>query len=108
MDRFRSARSGSARSSDAMIDARKTLCALSLVLAGAALAVDAVAPTGSIAFEAKNVFSTAHGTFKSWRVVRAEIDSAAPEQGVVEVEVDVASLETGIERRDDHLRTADF
>jgi polyisoprenoid-binding protein YceI len=82
--------------------------ALSLLLAATALAADEGTPPGSITFEAENTFSTAHGRFRKWRVVRAEVDPAAPKQGVVEVEVDVASLETGIERRDNHLRTADF
>jgi polyisoprenoid-binding protein YceI len=82
--------------------------ALSLLFAATALSAGEPSPPGSITFEAKNVFSTAHGSFRNWRVVRAQIDPAAPKQGAVEVEVDVASLETGIERRDNHLRTADF
>jgi polyisoprenoid-binding protein YceI len=82
--------------------------ALALLFAATALSAGEAAPSGSITFEAKNTFSTAHGKFGKWRVVRAEIDPAAPRQGVVEVEVDVASLDTGIERRDHHLRTADF
>jgi polyisoprenoid-binding protein YceI len=81
------------------------LCSLALA---AALGAEPSAPPGSITFQAENTFSTAHGRFRSWRVTRAEVDPAQPKSGVVEVEVDVASLETGIERRDDHLRTADF
>jgi polyisoprenoid-binding protein YceI len=80
----------------------------SLALAFAVLAADESPPPGSITFEARNVISTAHGSFRSWRIARAQIDPANPKSGVVEVEVDVASLETGIERRDKHLRTADF
>lgn len=80
---------------------------LALALADAA-AAQPEAPPGSIAFTAENRFSTARGTFAKWRVTRAEVDPAAPSAGVVEVEVDVASLDTGIERRDDHLRSADF
>jgi polyisoprenoid-binding protein YceI len=86
---------------------RPRILALLCVLAIAAVAGEG-APPGSITFEGKNVISTAHGTFKSWRIARAEIDPAQPKSGVVEVEVDVASLDTGIERRDNHLRTADF
>jgi polyisoprenoid-binding protein YceI len=82
--------------------------ASSLVLGFAALAAGDGSPPGSIAFEGKNVISTAHGEFHEWRITRAEIDPAKPKSGVVEVEVDVASLDTGIERRDKHLRTADF
>ena len=81
--------------------------AASIALAWAAFAGED-APPGSITFEAENTFSTAHGKFEKWRITRALIDPAAPREGIVEVEVDVASLATGIERRDDHLRTADF
>jgi hypothetical protein len=80
---------------------------LSLAFA-AALGAETAAPPGSITFVAENTFSTANGSFRSWRITRAEVDPADPKSGVVEVEVDVASLETGIERRDEHLRTADF
>jgi polyisoprenoid-binding protein YceI len=86
---------------------RPRIAALLCALAIAAAAGEG-APPGSIAFEAKNTFSTAHGSFRSWRITRTEIDPAQPKNGAVEVEVDVASLATGIERRDNHLRTADF
>jgi len=83
--------------------------ALGLALAVAdTAATEPDAPPGSITFVAENTFSTAHGSFRSWRVVRAQIDPATPREGSVEVEVDVASLDTGIQRRDEHLRTADF
>ena len=88
---------------------RALALALSLVLAAAVTAGERPATVpGSIAFEGRNVLSTAHGEFRSWRIVRAEIDPAQPRRGVVEVEVDVASLATGIERRDNHLRSGDF
>jgi polyisoprenoid-binding protein YceI len=51
---------------------------------------------------------TANGTFHRWRFTRVDIDREHPERSVVEVEVDIASIDTGIERRDAHLRTADF
>ena len=82
--------------------------AIALALAAGAAAGGDGAPPGSIEFTAQNTFSTAHGKFAKWRIVRAEIDPAQPRAGVVEVEVDVASIDTGIERRDKHLRTADF
>lgn len=83
---------------------------LSLALAAAAKEPGAGegAPPGSITFEASNPMSTAHGEFHRWQIVRAEIDRTDPSRGVVDVEVDIASVDTGIERRDDHLRTADF
>lgn len=36
------------------------------------------------------------------------VDGAAVENSSVEVEVDVASIDTGVKQRDDHLRSGDF
>jgi len=65
-------------------------------------------PPGWIRFVGSNLVSTAEGSFGRWRFLRVEIDPEAPERSVVEIEIDVASLETGIELRDDHLRSGDF
>lgn len=65
-------------------------------------------PPGEIRFEASNLFSTADGQFHDWRIERAEVDPAELGRGEVVVVVDVASLDTGIEARDEHLRSADF
>ncbi len=66
-------------------------------------------PTDSrIEFVGTNLFSTAEGVFHRWRIVEASVQPSRPSESFVEVEVDVASLDTGIERRDDHLRTDDF
>jgi len=74
-----------------------------------ALASSAAAePPGEIRFEASNAFSTADGRFHDWRIERAEVDPADLGRGEVVVVVDVASLDTAIEARDEHLRTADF
>jgi polyisoprenoid-binding protein YceI len=62
----------------------------------------------SIHFIGKNSLVTAKGTFHSWRVTRAEIDVEKPEQSIVEIEVDIVSIDTGIKRRDNHLRSDDF
>ncbi len=70
---------------------------------------DWVVPAGSrIEFVGTNLFSTAEGVFHRWRIVEASVQPSRPSESFVEVEVDVASLDTGIERRDDHLRTDDF
>jgi len=66
------------------------------------------APPGAIRFEASNLFSTAHGIFHRWHIDRVVVDEESPERSVVEVVVDLASVDTGIERRDAHLRTPDF
>jgi len=69
---------------------------------------DEEAPPDAIRFTARNLIVTARGEFHRWRVRRASIDEEHPERSVVEVEVDLGSVDTGIERRDEHLRTADF
>ena len=67
----------------------------------------AAAP-GSITFVGRNALLKADGRFLRWRLGRVEIDREHPETGVVEVEVEIASIDTGIGKRDDHLRSADF
>jgi polyisoprenoid-binding protein YceI len=52
--------------------------------------------------------ATADGTFHSWRVVEQSIDPDRLASGRIVVEVDLASVDTGSRRRDEHLRTADF
>lgn len=82
---------------------------LAAVAAVAALASPALAEDdASITFTARNLFDTANGSFHSWRVTEARIDPAAPAVSFVVVEVDLASVDTGNEDRDEHLRTADF
>ena len=83
------------------------------ILAGAALSfggnADAEPPAESaITFVGKNLFATADGTFHEWRVVSSSVTSAEFVSGDVEVEIDLASVDTDNERRDEHLRTADF
>jgi polyisoprenoid-binding protein YceI len=98
-------------SDDMKMTARVRVFAIGMAIAAMAwlpAPAEEAAPAGSITFTARNRMATAHGVFHTWRIVRAEIDPADPGRGVVEVEVDVASVDTGIERRDKHLRTADF
>ena len=90
------------------------LLGAALLLSGGPVAGEAAdetegsAPPGSITFVGKNLVASANGSFTRWRVVAATLDRARPEGSVVEVEIDVASLDTGSGRRDRHLRTADF
>jgi len=63
---------------------------------------------GSLEFVGRNRLATARGTFHRWGFQRVEIDREHPERSVVEIEVDIASIDTGIEGRDEHLRSADF
>lgn len=66
------------------------------------------APPGEIKFVGKNRVATANSVFHQWKVTKAEIDPENLAEGVVEIEIDIASLDTGIPKRDDHLRHADF
>lgn len=68
----------------------------------------APAPAGRIAFVGHNLFGDADGEFHAWRVVERAVDLANPTASHAVVEVRVASLDTGNESRDEHLRTADF
>jgi polyisoprenoid-binding protein YceI len=88
--------------------------AIVLVFAGAvAPAVaedtkDASASPGTLEFIGKNSIMKAKGTFHEWRVVERSVDMDAIGEAFVVVEVQLASVDTGIERRDDHLRDPDF
>jgi len=83
-------------------------------LAVAILAVLFVVPAaadeapGRIGFVAKNLVATANGVFHEWRFVDVDLSPDWPGNGSVSIEIDVASLDTGNERRDHHLRTEDF
>jgi polyisoprenoid-binding protein YceI len=85
-----------------------TSSGLSEETAGSEAVADVPSPPGEIHFVGKNKVATANSVFHRWTVTRAEIDPAAIGEGVVEIEIDVASLDTGIAKRDEHLRTADF
>ncbi|MBU6281836.1 YceI family protein [bacterium] len=75
--------------------------------AAATVAADAT-PPGSIRFVAQNKVATADGQFRRWKVASAKIDEGHPENSEVEVVVDLASIDTANQKRDDHLRNPDF
>ena len=77
-----------------------------LVLAAASPA--AAETPGSITFVAKNLVATANGTFHEWKVTRAVIDEEDLSKSRVEIEIDLASIDTQNEDRDEHLRDPDF
>ena len=60
----------------------------------------------TVEFVARHMLTRVRGRFNEYdgKVVIAE----RPEDSHVEVEIDAASLETGTQMRDDHLRSADF
>src|ERR1700722_11742669 len=53
------------------------------------------------------VFTKVHGQFEDWEVKLA-YDEAAPTRSTLQVEVATASVNTREEKRDGHLRSADF
>lgn len=63
---------------------------------------------GRITFVGKNMLVTANGVFHEWKLVESQLALDAVEGGHVVIEIDLASLDTGIKRRDNHLRSADF
>ena len=65
-------------------------------------------PPGSIDFRAHNAIVRAHGVFHRWHFTHVEVDAVQPERSEVELEVEIASIDTGVGRRDRHLRSADF
>lgn len=65
-------------------------------------------PPGYIRFVGENMVATANGEFKKWKITEAKVDPGDPSAGVVEIEIDVASLDTDNQKRDDHLRNPDF
>lgn len=67
-----------------------------------------VPPPGKITFVGKNAVATANGVFKKWAFTKVEFDPDNLKDAVVELSVEVASIDTKNKKRDDHLRTADF
>lgn len=65
-------------------------------------------PPGYIRFVGENMIATANGEFEKWKITEAKVDPGDPSAGVVEIEIDVASLDTDNQKRDDHLRDPDF
>jgi polyisoprenoid-binding protein YceI len=86
-------------------------CAL-LVVPAVAEDIEAIVsssgPPGTLEFVGKNLIMAAKGTFHEWRVVESSVDMDAIDDAFVLVEVELSSVDTGIERRDDHLRNSDF
>lgn len=66
------------------------------------------APPGEIRFLGKNKIARADSVFHQWRIASLTLNRDNLTESSLEIEVDVASLDTGIVKRDDHLRSADF
>lgn len=95
---------------------RRTLATFAFVLLAlmATLAVPAAAGEwqvdaahSQVGFSVKHFFTPVNGTFKEFDI-QLSYDPDNPTAGSVEVTISVASIDTGDERRDGHLRTGDF
>ncbi|MEA2524506.1 MAG: hypothetical protein QOF73_1733 [Thermomicrobiales bacterium] len=74
--------------------------------AGATWTIDPAHST--IEFSIKHmIFATVHGRFNGFQGTIRFADDR-PNDASVEVQIDAASIDTGIRKRDDHLRSADF
>jgi polyisoprenoid-binding protein YceI len=58
-------------------------------------------------FKVRHFFTPVRGTFHTFEI-DLNYDPDAPEQSSVEVRIDVNSVDTGNERRDNHLRSGDW
>jgi polyisoprenoid-binding protein YceI len=65
-------------------------------------------PSGStIGFSVHQFLGTTHGKFTSFNG-RIEVDREHPENSSVTAQIEVRSIDTRIQKRDDHLRSAEF
>lgn len=89
----------------------RTLIATSIafLMAGSALAetytIDKV--HSSVAFSVRHLVSRTSGTFNDFAGT-IQYDPAHPEKAQVEATIQVSSIDTGNEKRDGHLKSADF
>jgi len=90
---------------------RKTVIALGVTLA---LSSPALADTYTIdrnhseaAFQVRHILTKVRGTFRDFAGT-ISFDKAKPENSSVEFRIKTASIDTGVQKRDDHLRSPDF
>lgn len=60
-----------------------------------------------IRFSVDHFFTPVHGAFRDFEI-ELDYDAENPENSTVEARIQVASLDTGNTRRDEHLRSADW
>jgi polyisoprenoid-binding protein YceI len=90
---------------------RKTLLTLGVALA---LTAPAFADTYAIdrnhseaAFQVRHILTKVRGTFRDFGGT-INFDKAKPENSSVEFRIKTGSIDTGVQKRDDHLRSPDF
>lgn len=49
-----------------------------------------------------------HGTFTGLEVTKANIDLSKPDEAMAVVEIDLSTVDTGIEKRNNHVKSGDF
>jgi polyisoprenoid-binding protein YceI len=79
--------------------------ALSAPAPAATWAVDA--PHTEVNFSVKHFFTPVNGSFDKWDI-DLQYDAENPEKSKVTVTIDIASVNTGNEKRDNHLRSGDW
>lgn len=72
-----------------------------------AIAWNVDGPHTEINFSVKHFFTPVTGTFRDYQV-DFQFDRENPENSSMKVTIDVASIDTNNERRDNHLRSGDF
>lgn len=81
-----------------------------LVIAHSAFAADTFVfdkAHSTIGFQIRHLFSKVPGKFNDFSG-QIQLDEANPEQSSVEVSIKTASINTGVEKRDEHLKSPDF
>jgi len=91
---------------------KKRFLLLSAILAAASPALAAESYSfdkahTNVGFQVRHIFTMVSGRFADFTGT-IEIDRAQPEKSRVELTIQAASIDTGVERRDQHLRSADF
>jgi polyisoprenoid-binding protein YceI len=84
------------------------LAAVAAIRLFAAAAPAAAAPPDELTFTTHNTVYNAEGSFASWKFTKVDIPNGDITKGVVEMEVDLASVNEKAAKLAAHLRTPDF
>ncbi|MEO8349326.1 MAG: YceI family protein, partial [Acidobacteriota bacterium] len=92
---------------------KRIALAIALVLSASAIATAATEafvfdkPHSQVGFRIRHWLTKVEGRFKEYDG-KISLDRARPADSNVEIAIQAASIDTGNERRDNHLRSADF
>jgi polyisoprenoid-binding protein YceI len=81
--------------------------ALGLAAAASAATYEVDKAHTSVAFRIRHLFTSVNGRFESFDG-KIDYDEKAPAETKVQGAIDAASINTGVTKRDDHLRSPDF